>query len=112
MKSINRKGDGFMEFELGIDAVCNFIKCYEDITEQLISQAKDADSVSKELMDTNWSGAAKEQFEKNMIKWQKQMGKFVEDMQFINAAFGEILNARSVELQKKCDSFDECLKNQ
>lgn len=99
-----------MEFEIGIDAVCNFMKGYEEIIANLISEAKRIDSITNNLIDTNWSGAAKEQFEEDISIWQKQMGKFLEDMKFINVSVGEILNIRSIDLQKKCDSFDECFK--
>lgn len=99
-----------MEFELGVDAVCNFIDSYEEIIGSLISNAKAVDNVTKALMDTKWSGAAKEQFEININVWQKQMGKVINDMQFINESFGEILNLRSIELQRKCDSLEEYIK--
>ena len=60
-----------MEFELGIDAVCNFMEGYERIMQSLIDDAKSAEDVTNQLIDTNWSGAAKEQYEKNMVMWQK-----------------------------------------
>lgn len=99
-----------MEFELGIDAVCNFMEGYERIMQSLIDDAKSAEDVTNQLIDTNWSGAAKEQYEKNMVMWQKQMGKFIEDMQKINDSFAGILNVTSIQLQEKCDTFEELIK--
>lgn len=99
-----------MEFELGIDAVCNFMEGYERIMQSLIDDAKSAEDVTNQLIDTNWSGAAKEQYEKNMAMWQKQMGKFIEDMQKINDSFAGILNVTSIQLQEKCDAFEELIK--
>ncbi len=99
-----------MEFELGIDAVCNFMEGYERIMQSLIDDAKSAEDVTNQLIDTNWSGAAKEQYEKNMVMWQKQMGKFIEDMQKINDSFAGILNVTSIQLQEKCDAFEELIK--
>lgn len=38
------------------------------------------------------------------------MGKFIEDMQKINDSFAGILNVTSIQLQEKCDAFEELIK--
>lgn len=99
-----------MEFEIVLEEVTNEIEKYNKIINAIAEYGKEVDKILGELMDTSWSGDARDQFKENTEMWQKQLGKILEDAETINKDFYKILNLKTNELQKRSDGFIDCIR--
>lgn len=101
------------EIKLNINSANQAISSYKKIID---SMKKSYDDLKRENLEmrNRWNGKSAEAFnkysdiiEKNLLaRWEK----FIEDMQKINDSFAGILNVTSIQLQEKCDAFEELIK--
>lgn len=99
-----------MEFEIVLEEITNEIEKYNKIINSITEYGKEVDKVLGELMNTSWSGDARDQFKKNTEMWQTQLGKILEDAEAINKDLYKILNLKTNELQKRSDGFIDCIR--
>ncbi len=98
-----------MQFQVGLDAICQEISAYNDMISELVDISKDVYNAIDPLVNLDWSGQAQNQFKSDMETWQSQMGKFLEDADFVNQVLSKTANVKTIAMKKICDDFVECI---
>lgn len=99
-----------MEFQVDLNSVCEEIKAYNKMINEISEISKSVGSIAKDLKDKSWSGTATVEYEKRMKEWQSQMGKFLEDAFLVNKVLADTLNEETVDMQMLCNDFIDWLE--